>query len=119
MGLQGRWLDWRAEHEGLAEIPQAIWRGGVGQARSEVEAWEKTNARHARALIKALESDEPIPRAVQRRTPKTEPVAVEDAPDTPDSFRCRFLRRRAAATADPTGGRCVGRLQPAALRIRA
>ena len=35
VGLQGRWLNWRAEDEGLA---QAFWRGGVSQAHSKLEA---------------------------------------------------------------------------------
>ena len=69
VGLQGRWLSWRAAREALADIPQAIRRGGVSAAHSRVRAWENTNAVHAEAVVEAAGSGKPIPRRVERRTP--------------------------------------------------
>ena len=33
-GLQGLWLNWRTEGNGLGEILQAVWRPGVGLAKT-------------------------------------------------------------------------------------
>ena len=60
----------RSHDERLANIPQAIWRSGVSQAHSDINAWEKTNERHGRMLLGALDENRPIPRAVQRRAPR-------------------------------------------------
>ena len=50
-------------------VPQAIWRGAVLRAKSQVERWEAVNETHARACLKALEDHREIPRRMQRRYP--------------------------------------------------
>ena len=57
-GLQGLWLDWRAEGSGLDEILQAIWRPGVALAKTRVDAWEGKNAEDAAAVLQAGTADE-------------------------------------------------------------
>ena len=66
-GLQGRWLEWREDHEWAKNVPQAIWRGGVLRAKEQVERWEAVNESHGNACLKALEDGKDIPRRVQRR----------------------------------------------------
>ena len=68
-GLQGRWLEWREEHDWAKKVPQAIWRGGVLRAKSQVERWEQVNERHGNAGLKAIEEGKEIPRRIQRRYP--------------------------------------------------
>ena len=57
-GLQGLWLDWRAEGSGLDEILQAICRPGVALAKTRVDAWEGKNAEDAAAVLQAGTADE-------------------------------------------------------------
>ena len=70
-GLQGRWLEWREEPQvGEKAVPQAIWRGGVLRAKSQVERWEQVNETHARACLRRGRGREGnLPRRVQRRHP--------------------------------------------------
>ena len=50
-GLQGRWLEWREEHEWAKKVPQAIWRGVVLRAKEQVERWETVNEGHGKACL--------------------------------------------------------------------
>ena len=68
-GLQGRWLEWREEHEWAKKVPQAIWRGGVLRAKEQVERWETVNEGHGKTCLAALDEGKEIPRRIQRRFP--------------------------------------------------
>ena len=68
-GLQGRWLEWREKHAWAKAVPQAIWRGGILQAKEQIERWEAVNEAHGRACLAAGDKTRDIPRRVQRRYP--------------------------------------------------
>ena len=68
-GLQGRWLEWREDHQWTKNVPQAIWRGGVLRAKEQVERWEAVNESHAKTCLKAIDEKRQIPRRVPRRFP--------------------------------------------------
>ena len=68
-GLFGRWPNWRAENEALADTPSLVARGGISAASDQVAKWETTNREHAVLVAKAQTDAKPIPRRVQRRTP--------------------------------------------------
>ena len=46
-GLFGRWPNWRAENEALADTPSLVARGGISAASDQVAKWETTNREHA------------------------------------------------------------------------
>lgn len=71
-GLQGRWLEWREEHEWAKNVPQATLRGGVLRAKEQMERWEEVNEAHMKACLKAREDGKDIP------PPGTTPVPRPD-----------------------------------------
>ena len=71
-GLQGHWVEWRCVREDLAEIPSKVARGAIAGAADQVAKWEETNRRHAIGIVEAVENEEAIPRATQKRMPRPE-----------------------------------------------
>ena len=67
-GLYGQWPAWRAESEGLADVPSLVARGAIAAAADQVAKWEATNHEHAILVAKAHEDGKPIPRRVQKRS---------------------------------------------------
>lgn len=56
-GLQGQWQQWREDEPGLQRIPQKVWRPGVALAKTQIDAWEKSNGEQLEALFTAEKKD--------------------------------------------------------------